>query len=128
MNRTFLIMAIVLIAVLAIISRAFALSERSEIHYEEGVGYVTDAIVVEFSKDILPLDIQRENGAVITGSAEIDALNSRYGVSELSPLFPGAREKGEVTLSGYFTVGFNSDYELIAVLEAYDALTAVDHV
>lgn len=128
MNKAGLIIAVVFIAILAIISKAFALSERSKIHFEEGIEYVPDAIVVAFSSHILPLNIIAENGDVITGNAAIDIHNSRFGVSEFRQLFPGAEKKGETALSGYYTITFNSRNEMIPVLEAYDALIEVDHV
>jgi subtilisin family serine protease len=128
MNRTGLIIAVVFIAILAIISKALALSERSSVHFEKSVEYVPDAIVVAFSSDILPLNVDEENGFIITGNAAIDDLGSRFDVSEIRQLFPGAEYKGEVALAGYYAITFNSQYGMISVLEAYDALTGVEHV
>jgi len=128
MNRTGLIVAVVFIAILAIISKVFALSERSSVHFEKGVEYVPDAIVVAFSSDILPLNVDEENGFIVTGITAIDGLSSLFDVSEIRQLFPGAESKGEVALAGYYTISFDSQYGMISVLEAYDALMEVDHV
>ena len=57
MNKGKFVWAVVFIGFLFFTSNAFALSERSKVHFEEGVEYVPDAIVVAFSPHILPLDI-----------------------------------------------------------------------
>ncbi|UCE66684.1 MAG: S8 family serine peptidase [Candidatus Zixiibacteriota bacterium] len=128
MNRVGLILAMVFLAMLVIVSKAFALSERSKIHFEEGVNYVPDAVVVAFSSDILPLNIHTGHKVIITGRAGIDNLNSRFEVSEFRRIFPGAENKGEIELAGYYSITFDSGNEMISVLEAYDALIEVEHV
>lgn len=128
MNRAGLILAVIFVVILAIISKVFALSERSSIHFEDGVEYVPDAIVVVFTPDVLPLDIRAEDGAIITGEDAIDDLNSRFDVSGFEQLFPGSDKKAATALSGYYTITFTSRNDLYSVLEAYDALTVVEHV
>ncbi|UCC79338.1 MAG: S8 family serine peptidase [Candidatus Zixiibacteriota bacterium] len=128
MNRVGLILAVVFIIILALISKVFALSERSSVHFEDGVEYVPDAIVVAFSSDILPLNIRAERGTIITGKDAIDNLNWRFGVSGIEPLFPGADKRVAAGLSGYYTITFDSRNDMISVLEAYDGLTEVEHV
>jgi subtilisin family serine protease len=128
MNRTAIFSAAVIIGILAMASNVFALSERSKSHIEDGVEYVPNVIIVAVSPAMLPLEISIDNGNARTGNAFLDDLNGRFSVSEFRPMFPGAEKKGEIELSGYYSLTFDNDFEMKSVLEAYDALPGVDHV
>jgi len=128
MKRTVNFSAIVIVGILLITSNTFALSERSKIHLEDGVEYVSDVLVVAVSPGYLPLKVSFENGIIRTGKASLDNLNARFSVSGFQPMFPGALQKGEAELAGYYRIAFSSDFDLRDVLEAYDSLPETDHV
>jgi len=97
-------------------------------YLEDGVRYADKSLVVAFDPSFAPLNIVLQNNLVTTGIVEVDELNLRFGVFKISPLFPMAENIGELELAGYYSLTYDGDFGLEAVLSAYDNLASVDHV
>ncbi|MEE8417375.1 MAG: S8 family serine peptidase, partial [candidate division Zixibacteria bacterium] len=107
---------------------AAALSPESAVHFEDGVEYMPNVIIVAFAPEKVPLAPVMQNGVAITGIYEVDELNRLFEAVEMRQLFPGAEKHGEIEMAGYYSITFGNGPALMSLLEAYDALDAVGHV
>jgi len=97
-------------------------------YFQAGVNYAPNAIIVVFSQNISPVNLTVENGMVTTEFDSFNRLNSRFGVSYMWPMFPGAEKRGEPGMAGYYSLTFDGNYEIEEVLSAYDNLDMVSRV
>lgn len=107
---------------------ASALSPESAAHFEDGVNYMPNVVIVAFTPENVPLTPVLQGGVTITGIHEVDELNLLFEATEMRQLFPGAERYGEIEMAGYYSITFRYGLDLMNVLEAYDRLDAVDHV
>ncbi len=107
---------------------ASALSPESAAHFEDGVDYMPNVIIVAFTPENVPLAPALQSGVAITGIDEVDELNLLFEVTQMRQLFPGAEKHGEIEMAGYYSITFQDGLDLLTVLEAYDKLDAVGHV
>jgi hypothetical protein len=107
---------------------ASALSPESAVHFEEGVAYMPNVIIVAFTPENVPLAPVLQNGVAITGINEVDELNLLFDATAMRQLFPGAEKHGEIEMAGYYSITFRDGPDLMSLLEAYGRLDAVDHV
>jgi subtilisin family serine protease len=113
-------------ALLFIIVVSFSLAQGQ--YLENGVNYASNRIVVAFTTHYSPLNPVLQDGIVVTGISEVDALNRLYDVTMMWPLFPKAEEHGEPAMAGYYSLVFNQGQPLETILNAYAKLASVDHV
>jgi hypothetical protein len=104
------------------------LSSIAADYFQPGVNYAPNAIVIVFQQDISPIEFAIQSGIVSCGIQEVDRLNREFGVSYIWPLFPGARDRGEPSMAGYYSITFDAINDLEKVLESFEKLQVVEHV
>ena len=97
-------------------------------YLQDGTEYSPNKIIIVVNSELAPVSTIESGGFVMTDIDEIDRLNSRFSVTKMSPLFPGAEKFGEREMAGYYAISYESSEGLENILAAYDALESIDHV
>ncbi len=97
-------------------------------YLEDGVTYSPNNIVIAIKPQYAPVSPVVNQGIIVTGLQDIDALNRQFEVVRIRPLFPGAEKRGEKAMAGYYSLIFKNTVDLELVLEAYAKLATIEHV
>jgi subtilisin family serine protease len=97
-------------------------------YLQDGTAYSPNEIVIALKSQYAPITPVQKGGNVISGLSELDALNRQYSVINMWPLFPMAEKHGEAALAGYYSLTFGTSGSLEMILEAYAALSVMEHV
>ena len=92
------------------------------------VQYVPDEFIVVLKAGVPTFDATNYTRLAKTGISDLDVLAGRYGVEHMVPQFVGAAQRGITALARHYKVKFSGPTDLQAVMQAYAADPAVDHV
>ncbi|HBC46155.1 MAG TPA: hypothetical protein DEO84_03110 [candidate division Zixibacteria bacterium] len=97
-------------------------------YLQDGITYSSNEIVIAIKANYAPVSPILKNGIMVSGLNEIDALNRKFSVVKMWPLFPKAEKHGEPAMAGYYSLTFRDGLSLQAVLEEYAKLPIIEHV
>ncbi len=96
---------------------------------------VADRIIVHFAEGSTPQPTLGKDGRIVTGRADVDALDAAYGVHGFDKLFgetPATARarglKGQDVLARIYAVDFDASHPLAEVVARYRALPGVTRV
>ena len=105
--------------------------DRIEVPFRAGpndVQFVPDEFIVVLTEEAGTFDATDYGALAKSGIRGLDMLAGTYAVEYMKPQFAGAAKRGITSLSRHYKVKFAGPHDLQAVIDAYAADPAVDHV
>lgn len=95
---------------------------------DSGAQIAPTRLIVKFKTGVAPVPSLGKRSAATTGLVEVDALNERFGVAQLSPLF-GISEAGgrDVGLQNVCVLTVDSQTDILSMQREYEQLGSVEY-